>query len=271
MLSTATTQKEIAMPVTESVVPSYLRLTEPSGIPGLATFWHFNKSAGAFDSAAGNPCTLVSQTGELDVIDDPTAPLGGKALALREGQWLNVQRKLCPFLNFHGSNRPFTLLAWLRREKKRNRGCEFIAGMWNESQCGRQYGLFLDISVWQQHDQVCGHLSNVGGPTPGYQYCIDGPVGSTPVPFDSWSVVGMSYDGYSGYAWLNGSLDFRPGLNPYSMADGLHNGGENGSDFTVGAVDRSGQIGNFFAGRIAGIAIYHRALTPAEIYALSRL
>lgn len=255
----------------ESVVPAYLRLTEPAGIPGLSVFWHFDKSGSRFDSTQGSPCTLISQAGELQVVDDASAPLGGKALALREGQWLNVARKLCPFLNFYGSDRPFTVVAWLRREKKSRNECEFIAGMWNESQCGRQYGLFLNIGVWQQHDQVCGHLSNTGGPTPGYQYCIDGPVGATPVSLDMWSVVGMSYDGYSGYAWLNGSLDFRPGLNPYPMAGGLFNGGENGSDFTLGAVDRSGVIGNFFTGKIAGIAVYHRALTPAEIFTLSQL
>jgi len=81
----------------------------------------------------------------------------------------------------------------------------------------------------------------------------------------------MSYDGISGYAWLNGNLDIRPGLNPYSIAGGLFDGGESGSDFTVGAVDRSGETGNFFTGKIAGLAVYRRALTPAEIFALSQL
>ena len=79
----------------------------------------------------------------------------------------------------------------------------------------------------------------------------------------------MRYDGSSGYAWLNGQLDVRPGLNPYSMAGGLHDGGPNGSDFTVGAVDRHGKIGNFFTGHIAGLAVYSRALSPAEIFALA--
>ena len=35
-------------------------------------------------------------------------------------------------------------------------------------------------------------------------------------------------------------------------------------DFTVGAVDREGEIGNFFTGRIGGLAMYNRALSPAE-------
>ena len=61
-------------------------------------------------------------------------------------------------------------------------------------------------------------------------------------------------------AWLDGQLDAVAGLNPYVLADGLHNSGAEGSDFTVGAVDRSGEIGNFFVGDIASLAVYDRGL-----------
>jgi hypothetical protein len=84
-------------------------------------------------------------------------------------------------------------------------------------------------------------------------------------------MVAMSYDGVAGYAWLNGRLDDRPGLNPYPFAGGLFDGGTEGSDFTLGAVDRSGEIGNFFCGDFAGLAVYERALSPAEMLALARL
>ncbi len=207
----------------------------------------------------------------MEVVEDPTAPLGGKALRIQNGQWLNLARKECPLLDVHGADGHLTVVAWIKRSNEGQAGCEFIAGQWNETGESRQYGLFLNISVWEQEQQVCGHLSNVGGPTPGYQYCIDGSMGDTPVPFDTWSVVAMSYDGCSGYAWLDGQLDLRPGLNPYSMGGGLHDGGSDGSDFTVGGVDRGGEIGNFFCGDLAGLAVYRRALTPAEIYALSKL
>jgi hypothetical protein len=205
------------------------------------------------------------------VVEDATAPLGGTALDLAEGQWLNLPRRQCPTLDFHGPSGCFTVVAWIHRGQKSNSECEFLAGMWNESQRGRQYGLFLNIGVWRQADQVTGHLSQGGGPTPGFKYCIDGPVGASAVPRDRWSTVAMSYDGVCGYSWLDGALDFRAGLNPYSLAGGLFNGGDGGSDFTVAAVDRGGSIGNFFTGRIAGLAVYQRALSPAEIFALSRL
>ena len=124
--------------------------------------------------------------------------------------------------------------------------------------------------MWRRPHIVCGHLSNVGGPTPGYRYCVDGAMGATAVPWDEWHTVAMAYDGVAGTAWLDGRLDARPGLNPYPMAGGLHDGGPRGSDFTVGAVHRSGEMGNFFRGRIAALAVYRRALTPAEHLALAR-
>ncbi|MGE9290902.1 MAG: LamG-like jellyroll fold domain-containing protein [Puniceicoccales bacterium] len=256
----------------ETVNPSHiLSGNTPKTFPGLAAFWNFEQSGVSFPATEGEPYSLQSQSGELPVIDDPQAPLGGKALQLQHGQWLNIARSQCPRLDVHGPDGHVTVIAWIKRERCEYRGCEFIAGQWNESGGGRQYGLFLNISVWEQEDQVCGHLSNVGGPTPGYRYCIDGSMGATPVPFGEWSVIAMSYDGSSGFSWLNGGLDLRPGLNPYPMAGGLFDGGPNGSDFTVGAVDRSGEIGNFFNGAISGIAVYNRALSPAEIFALSAL
>ena len=96
-------------------------------------------------------------------------------------------------------------------------------------------------------------------------------MGATPIKRDDWVMIAMSYDGYQAYAWLNGELDMRDGLNPYSMAGGLHDGGPNGSDFTVAAVDRSGVIGNFFVGEMAGLAVYDRALTPGELIALAKM
>lgn len=255
----------------ENVRRDYLIPFTPQDIPGLVSFWNFHVGGASYTAVEGQAYTLQPMNGPMEMCEEPGIPLGGKALHIQEGQWLNLPRKDCPALDFHGPKGHFTLMAWIRRMKKSNRECEFVAGQWNESQGGRQYGLFLNIGVWQQSDQVCGHMSHVGGPTPGYKYCIDGPVGATAVGYDAWSVVGMSYDGSCGYAWLNGQLDSRPGLNPYSMAGGLNDGGENGSDFTVGSVNRHGSMGNFFTGYLAGLAVYNRALTPAEIHALAYL
>jgi len=41
--------------------------------------------------------------------------------------------------------------------------------------------------------------------------------------------------------------------------------GNNGSDFTVGAVLLKRGMGNFFKGQIAGLAVFNRALKESEI------
>lgn len=254
-----------------SINADYLIEAQPHDIPNLVSFWDFQESATSFTAAQGEAYTLSSQVGSLSVNDDVTAPFGGKALHLEEGQWLNCARAACPKLDIHGKDGQLTVVTWIKRGQKSNGECEFLAGQWNESNLGRQYGLFLNIGVWGEHEQICGHLSHVGGPTPGYKYCVDGAMGATPIRRDEWVMIAMSYDGYQAYAWLDGKLDLRDGLNPYSMAGGLHDGGPDGSDFTVGAVDRSGVIGNFFVGDIAGLAVYDRALTAGELIALAKM
>lgn len=243
---------------------------EPKDIPGLVSCWRFNRSGERFVVDQGQPYCLQSRSGVLAVVEDPGSPFGAAALLLQEGQWLSIPRHECPELDIHGRHGQLTLIAWVKRGKTERSHCEFIAGQWNETNRGRQYGLFININVWGTRDRVFGHLSNCGGPTPGYKYCMDGCMGATAVPHDKWVTVAMSYDGQTGYAWFEGVLDAVAGLNPYPMAGGLHDSGVAGSDFTVGAVDRSGSMGNFFSGCIAALAVYRRALTPAEMLALSR-
>ncbi len=238
--------------------------SDPKAVPGLVAFWDFNQSGTEFVAQQGEPYCLRSQSGPLQVVQSDDC-YGGSYLEIKEGQWLSIPRAECPQLDIHGRDGHLTVLAWVYREATKVDQCEFIAGQWNESHFGRQYGLFLNIQVWNQKNRIFGHLSNVGAPTPGYKYCMDGPMGETDIQLKKWNVVGMQYDGQVGTAWLNGAQDGRSNINPYSMPGGLHDGGPGGSDFTVGAVDRSSEIGNFFCGRIAALAVFSRALTPAEM------
>ncbi len=188
-----------------------------------------------------------------------------KYLDIQEGGYLYIPRKDCPALDFHGERSKFTIVAKLNRREKSYRQCEAIAGMWNETRKKRQYYLFLNLMQKESGDQVCGHVSDVGGPTPGHKWAMDASIGKTPIAYGEWVTVAFSFDGQYAKSYLNGKLDRREDLNPYKFGKGLFDGGRDGSDFTVGAVDRLGEIGNFFVGGIAKLVVYDKALSEQEI------
>ena len=112
---------------------------EPKDVPGLISFWNFSQSGTHFVAEQGEPYCLVSQSGPLEVVEDAGC-YGGRALALHEGQWLSTARRECPRLDIHGRDGQLTVVAWLQRGKTAQDHCEFIAGQWNETNRGRQYG-----------------------------------------------------------------------------------------------------------------------------------
>ena len=68
---------------------------------------------------------------------------------------------------------------------------------------------------------------------------------------------------YPLFWWSQGYPEgLRQVKNPYYFPDDI---GDNGSDFTVGAVFVNKRIGNFFKGEIGGLAVYDRALTADEV------
>lgn len=249
--------------------PHYRLPVRPTDIPGLAAFWDFQQAPGERRASSGEPYLLSEPAGPVLRVATDSNPWGGQAARLEEGQYLSIPRADCPLLDVHGPNQAVTVVAWIRRERKSYRQCEFIAGQWNETNLGRQYGLFLDIPAYGQEHKVSAHVSASGGPTPGYRYCMDVAYSRTPVAWDEWHCVGLSYDGQQAAAWLDGVLELQPTVNPYLLPGGLNDGGPAGSDFTVGAVHRGGEMGNFFTGLIGGLGVWRRALSPAEMWALA--
>jgi hypothetical protein len=155
--------------------------------------------------------------------------------------------------------------------------------MWNEYKDGgkRQYGLFISLPHYNGRDQVCGHISRTGKPTPPFPYSIDYSASGQKVPANEWCTVAFTYDGKYIKSYLNGVFEAREpelinntagfegypnGLvqskNPYYFPEGM---GNNGSDFTVGSVLLKSGMGNFFKGQIGGLAVYDRALTENEL------
>lgn len=235
--------------------------------PNLLCLWDFAGTA-PLRSKGKFAYELVEAAGPVPLVKGGV--LSGQSLDIQEGKYLKIARQEAPGLNIKGSKAELTILAWVKRQPKSNRPleCEAIAGMWNETNKKRQYALFLNIRLHQSSDQVCGHISGVGGPTPGEKWCVDVAIGQTPVLLDEWTFVAMTYDGQEIRSYRNGQFDKRESRNPYVYPAGIFDGGIDGADFTVGAVHRLGEIGNDFVGQLGGLAVLDRALPAAEIQQL---
>lgn len=236
--------------------------------PALVSFWDFQEESGTARVAKG-PCPyrLTEMAGQIERVEGGL--FGPYTARVAFGQWWNLPRAQCPSLDFHGPEAKLTVIAWLKRENRENEGCQAIAGMWNETERKRQYCLFLDLRIWESGDQVCGHVSSSGGPTPGYKWCMTTAIGRTKVQKGEWHAVAFTYDGTFAKVYLDGRLDRREKFNPYRYDEGLFDGGPDGADFTVAAVHRSGEMGNFFAGDIAGLAVFREALGDEEMARLA--
>lgn len=254
---------------------------------GLVSFWTFQEPAGAARIATGRAPLALREAGGIvpraeDGIFGPySAAFRGDALTQ---PWLQIARADCPQLNFHGRDAKLSIVAWVKRHfvPTQETACQAVAGMWNEHG-KRQYCLFLNLRIHESAEQVCAHVSHVGGPTPGFKYCMDAAIGATRVPFDRWQCVAITYDGEYARAYLNGVLDHRGDRNPYHYPHGLFDGGSAGADFTVGAVARPQRVemidgkpveigtvqANCFRGLLGGLAVYDRALTDDELKSLA--
>lgn len=263
-------------------------------IPDLVCLWDFSEPAGDDKVSIGpNAYSLKEGDGRIDIGREDEGPLSGYSADFgSSGSYFYIERDSCPELNISGPDAKVTVVTWIKRKTKnkgdgwnRDSDIQAVAGMWNEYDSLRQYCLFLDLRIWDSFGQVCGHVSNIGGPSPHYEWCMDASIGETVVPVNEWTTIGFTYDADSALAksYLNGVLDVRMDYigaayildewveeewisrNPYYYPGGLFDGRDDGADFTVGGVYRSGRMGNYFAGLMGGLAVFSRALTDSEM------
>jgi hypothetical protein len=250
---------------------------------GLIALWDFKEKEGHDRKATGlAKFPLKEQNGTLPRIEE--GPLSGYSAQFGNKAFLKIENAKTGKLNIYGEEQGVTVIAWVKWEG--NTG--FVGGMWNEYQDGgkRQYGLFISLPHYNGRDQVCGHISKTGKPTPPFPYSIDYSASKQQVAKNQWQCVAFTYDGERIKSFLNGEFQLRDpelinntkgfdgyseGLiqskNPYYFPDGM---GNNGSDFTVGAVLLKSGMGNYFNGLIGGLAVFNRALNAEEVKNLSR-
>ncbi len=246
--------------------------------PGLIALWDFHENAGHKRKAIGlGKFPLKEMKGQILRI--PEGPLSGYSALFKDSAFLCLPNQETGKLNIFGKKQGVTVLAWVKWQG--NTG--FVGGMWNEYASGgkRQYGLFVSLPYYNGGNQVCGHISATGKPTPPFPYSIDYSASKQQVAKEQWQCIAFTYDGSYIRSYLNGRFEprdpelidhtkgftgFPEGLvhskNPYFYPEGM---GNNGSDFTVGAVLLSKGMGNYFRGLIGGLAVFDRALTSEEI------
>jgi hypothetical protein len=248
----------------------------------LVALWDFKETAGENRNAYGKgDYPLKEVKNKIERINE--GPLSGYSAYFDGTGYLMLPNSETYDLNIHGKNQGITVMAWV----KWLGNIGFVGGMWNEYQDGgkRQYGLFVSLPHYSGDEQVCGHISYSGKPSPPFPYSIDYSASKQKVEKGEWQCVAFTYDGDSIKSFLNGKFEPRDaelidnttgfegcenGLihskNPYYFPDGI---GENGSDFTVGSVLLKSGMGNFFKGQIGGLAVFNKALTDNEIINLS--
>jgi hypothetical protein len=250
-----------------------------ANIENLIALWDFKEAGGQIRKSVGkSDFPLKEQNGILGRINE--GPLSGYSSTFGNKCYLSLPHSEVGELNIYGKNQGLTVVAWVKWTGEQT---GFVGGMWNEYQDGgkRQYGLFVSLPHYNGKNQVCGHISYSGKPTPPFPYSIDYSASNQVVPSGEWICIAFTYDGTNIKSYLNGVFEKRQpelinntmgfdgypaGLvqakNPYFFPHGM---GNNGSDFTVGAVLLKNGMGNFFKGQIGGLAVFDRVLRQTEL------
>jgi hypothetical protein len=252
---------------------------------GFIALWKFDEVSGEEREATGKDRFPLSEAnGTIERVKD--GPVSGYSIKLDGTNYLSLPNENTGQLNIYGSDQGITVVAYVKWTGEQT---GFAGGMWNEYQDGgkRQYGLFISLPHYNGDEQVCGHISKSGKPTPPFPYSVDYSASSQKVPKNEWCCAAFTYDGTYIKSFLNGEFvprepelikhtkgfdGYPDGLiqskNPYYFPYGI---GNNGSDFTVGAVLLKRGMGNFFKGQIGGLAVFNRALDENELRELAEL
>ena len=172
----------------------------------MVALWDFKEKGGKTRKAYGKgKFPLAAKKGTIPRINE--GPLSGYSALFRDSSFLILPNSKTGKLNISGKNRGVTVMAWIKWEGKTG----FVGGMWNEYESGgkRQYGLFVSLPYYNGADQVCGHISYTGKPTPPFPYSIDYSASKQKIEKGQWQFVAFTYDGQYIRSYLNGKFEVR--------------------------------------------------------------
>lgn len=238
--------------------------------------WDFNSDIPYRSEINGAIFDLIPTDEGVRLVEDPDFG----CVAQFDGQYgyLKIPSTDVGKLNVGRTSGEVTVSAWVKVER---RSIGFIAGMWqeNDNDPRRQYALFTNLDSYGGMDRVVGHVSRNGGASPGLPFSRDCSATARTLLYGEWQHIAFTYDGQNAVSYLDGQTDIfedyqepAPPIgnrttyskNPYVFDEGLNS--TSISDFTVGAVRLTPRMGNYFAGRIAAITVWDRALSHHEIY-----
>ena len=231
-------------------------------LPSLVSLWDFAEPAGSDRVGKGpRPAVLHERGGQVERVAGGV--WSAHSARFTPGTWLEAPFAEAPHL---AQRDAVTLIAWVWREAKDHQECQAVAGRWLETDRQRQYCLFIDLRIHDSAQQGALHVSNLGGPTPGNRWCMDAAIGSTALPLGAWHCLVGTFTRGEARLYLDGRLDSRERFNPYAYPGPLF---ASHADFTVGAVSRSASMGNWFTGRLGGLALCSTALNAATVARIS--
>ena len=283
---------------------SFWDFQEPTG-PFVAKLGagHYALEAQVYDNI-----TKEWSAGAVDRVRDapPGTPFGPQSARIAYGQMLVVPETAskAPLLDIHGDNATLSVVVWMKADTRFQNATDHsanfghLAGIWSEPLNARRYVVF-GRNPRGKPCETCTSLdvevSRTGASIPPCRWSISYAVGSANVTYEEWHVVALTFDGREIRSYVNGTLDIRPPdrINPasdpcnetwanpaevatWSNRSSWGPGGDPAfpshlTDFAVGGqkAAEGKTYGHPWTGLVGGLAVYSRALEPAELAAMA--
>jgi hypothetical protein len=270
--------------------------------PGLVAFWTFGEEAGQPRNSSGTAKLPLREVGgPIPRIEG--GAFSGYSAQFDGQHYFRIPHAEMGGLNISGKEAQVSMFAVVKVSQGKTIAGIWSEGKGSGDDSGtRQYSMLMDMPTYGGPMKLTPHISSEGGVTyradgSKFPWCADYAAGRTTLPKDQWMTLGFTYDGKLIKAYFNGVLDaqdFEPvkhkrndpyfthegpdggprGINPYYHGRGIfaYDPAKHAqtkiepSDFTVGSrLVNGGKLREALVGQMAGLAVFNRALTDAEM------